>query len=221
MHNPCVGRHDLERVERLLAPAQEAVALLVALELALGVDLEGVARGEGVDLDGVVDHELGGHERLDREGIAAERRHRVAHRREVDHGGDPREVLHQHPCRGEGDLLARLRMGIPTRERLDVRARHRSVALGAQQVLEQDLQREGESCHIEALLERVEPEHLVLAPPHLERALCAKTVLRHRPLQAVSGVCGGASSLAERAASGRRLNGGRDAVVRAAWRWLR
>ena len=37
-----VGGHDAEVVEPLLAPAQEAVALLVALELAVGVDLEGV-----------------------------------------------------------------------------------------------------------------------------------------------------------------------------------
>ena len=38
-----VGRHDREALERLLAPAQERVALGVALELALGVAREGVA----------------------------------------------------------------------------------------------------------------------------------------------------------------------------------
>ena len=59
MDDPGVGRHDREVVERALAPAQERVALLVALELALGVDAEGVARAERVDLDRVVDHELG------------------------------------------------------------------------------------------------------------------------------------------------------------------
>ena len=38
VHDPGVGRHDGEVVEGVLAPAQERVALLVALELALGVD---------------------------------------------------------------------------------------------------------------------------------------------------------------------------------------
>ena len=38
--DPRVRRHDLEALERRLAPAQERVALAVALELLLGVDAE-------------------------------------------------------------------------------------------------------------------------------------------------------------------------------------
>ena len=60
-----VRRDDLEVLEGGLAPAQERVALLVALELLLGVDAEGVARAELVDLHGVVDDELDRHERVD------------------------------------------------------------------------------------------------------------------------------------------------------------
>ena len=60
-----VGRDDAEVVEGLLAPAQERVALLVALELELGVALERRRGPEGVDLDRVVDDQLGGHERID------------------------------------------------------------------------------------------------------------------------------------------------------------
>ena len=33
MHDADAGRHDVERLERLLAPLQELVALAVALEL--------------------------------------------------------------------------------------------------------------------------------------------------------------------------------------------
>ena len=51
-------RHDAEVVEGLLAPAQERVALAVALELELGVDGEGARGAEGVDLDRVVDHQV-------------------------------------------------------------------------------------------------------------------------------------------------------------------
>ncbi len=84
MHDARVGRHDLEVVKRGLAPAQERVALLVALELELGVALERLRGAEDVDLDRVVDHQLGRHQRVDLVGIAAHRLHRVAHRREVD-----------------------------------------------------------------------------------------------------------------------------------------
>ena len=37
-------------------------------------------------------------------GIAAELRHGVAHRGEIDHGRHAGEVLHQHARRAEGDL---------------------------------------------------------------------------------------------------------------------
>ena len=94
-----VRRHHGEVVERGLAPAQERVALLVALELELGVALEGEPLGELVDLDRVVDHELGRHERVDLRGVAAEVLHRVAHGGEVDDRRDAGEVLHQHARR--------------------------------------------------------------------------------------------------------------------------
>ena len=84
-----VGRHHREVVEGGLAPAQEGVALPVALELELGVALEGEPLGEHVDLDRVVDHELDRHQRVDLGGVAAEVLHRVAHRREVDDRGTP------------------------------------------------------------------------------------------------------------------------------------
>ncbi len=95
MHDPGVGRHYREVVEGALAPAQERVALLVALELALGVEAESVARAEGVDLHGVVDHQLGRHERVDLGRVATHRGHRVAHRGEVHDGRHAGEVLHR------------------------------------------------------------------------------------------------------------------------------
>ena len=65
-------RDDLEVVEGRLAPAQEGVALAVALELELGVPPEGEPRCELVDLDAVVDDELGRDQRVDPRGVAAE-----------------------------------------------------------------------------------------------------------------------------------------------------
>ena len=77
-------RDDGEVLERLLAPAQERVALAVALELELGVAEDGQRARVDVHLDRVVDHELGRELRVDPRGIAAEVAHRVAHGGEVD-----------------------------------------------------------------------------------------------------------------------------------------
>jgi hypothetical protein len=133
-----VRRHHLEVVERRLPPAQEGVALAVPLELALGVDQEGRLAAVLVDLDRVVDDQLDRLQGVDPRRVAAHRRHGVAHRREVDHGGDAGEVLEQHPRRHEGDLLRRRRRRVPRRDRRDLLGAHDGAVLAPQQVLEQD-----------------------------------------------------------------------------------
>ena len=67
--DPRVRRNHAEVLERTLSPAQEGVALAVALELELGVAFEGLARAEHVDLDGVVDDQLRGDQRVDLAGV--------------------------------------------------------------------------------------------------------------------------------------------------------
>ena len=57
---PVSGGHDAQAVELALSPAQQLVALAVALELALRVDGEGDVGAELVDLHRVVDHEVDG-----------------------------------------------------------------------------------------------------------------------------------------------------------------
>ena len=59
VHDAGARRDDLELVERGLAPAQELVALAVALVLELDVALEGVRAAEDVGDDRVVDDQLG------------------------------------------------------------------------------------------------------------------------------------------------------------------
>ena len=62
---PVPGRHDAQVAERGLRPAQELVALAVALVLLADVERERARAAPGVDLDRVVDHEVRGHERVD------------------------------------------------------------------------------------------------------------------------------------------------------------
>ena len=112
-----VRRHDEEVVEGLLGPAQQLVALLVALELEVGVDPERARAAEGIRDHGVVDDELRRDERVDLLRVAAERGHGVAHRDQVDHAGHAGEVLQQHPGRRVLDLRAVLRGRIPLRDR--------------------------------------------------------------------------------------------------------
>ena len=166
--DPRVGRDDREALEGVLAPAQELIALLVAFELPLGVDAEGVAGAVRVDLHRVVDDQLGGHQRVDLRGVAVEIGHRVAHRGEVDDGRHAGEVLQQHARGREGDLGVGLGAVVPARERLDVGLLHRAVALGPQQVLEQDLQRERQPRDVVGRLQRVEAVDRQLAVADLQ-----------------------------------------------------
>ena len=89
VHDAGVGRHDLEIAERRLAPAQEGVALAVALELDAIVVGERLRGAVAVDLHRVVDDQLGRRQRIDLVGIAAEARHGLAHRGQIDDAGTP------------------------------------------------------------------------------------------------------------------------------------
>ena len=138
------GRHDAEIVEGRLAPAQEPVALAVALIFELDVPGEGTLIAELVDHDRMVDDQVDRDQRIDLLGIAAERPHGVAHRGEVDHRRHAGEILHQHARRPEGDLAIALLRRQPGGHGADVVGGDRALVLAAQQVLEQHLQRVGQ-----------------------------------------------------------------------------
>ena len=44
----------------------------------------------------MVDHQVGGHERIDLRRVTPQPRHRVTHRRQIDHCRNTGEILHQH-----------------------------------------------------------------------------------------------------------------------------
>jgi hypothetical protein len=166
-----VRRHDLEVREAGLAPAQERVALAVALELELSVAPDRSPGRELVDLHRVVDHELRRQLRVDPCCVATEVAHSVAHRCEIDDRRDAGEILEQDARRRELDLVRRIRLRVPARNRL-----HVLVPADAEGVLEQDLERVRESRHVVTRLERIEAEDLVLLAPDAQDGAGAEGV---------------------------------------------
>ena len=140
VHDAGVGRHHAEVLERLLPPAEERVALLVAAELERGVEVGGVDLAIVIDLHRVIDDELDRLQRVDLLRVAAEPHDAVAHRGEIDDRRHAGEVLQQHARRGERDLRLLAGLHVPPGQRLNVVRIDEPGVLAAQQVLEQDLE---------------------------------------------------------------------------------
>jgi hypothetical protein len=128
-------------VEGRLPPTQKRVTLAVPFVLALGIDEKRCFSAVGVDLDRVVDHEIGWDLWADRRWITAHLCHRVTHRPEIDQRGDTGEVLEQHAGRCEHDLARWGGSRVPARQRFDIAVIDRVPVLVTEQILEQDLER--------------------------------------------------------------------------------
>ena len=129
------------------------------------------ARRELVDLHRVVDHELGREQRVDLRRVAAEVAHRVAHRGEVDDRGTPVKSWSRTRAGVNAISLARLGLRVPGRDGLDV-----LVVAEPEDVLEQDPERVRQPLDVEAVLQRVEAEDLVLPASHAQRRACGEGV---------------------------------------------
>ena len=150
------GRDHSEAVEGSLRPPKQLVALEVALVLDCHVLVHRGEVARVLDDDRVVDDQLDRDERVDPAGVATELDDGVAHRCQVDDCGHPCQVLHEHPFWAEGDLASLVarclavpaRVRAPCRQRPDVVCGDLAAVLMAQEVLQEDLDREGERCHL-------------------------------------------------------------------------
>ena len=160
VHDAGFRRDDAEVPERRLSPSQEHVAFAVPVVLEVRVQLQRVGAPEVIDLHRVVDHQFHGLQRIDLFRAAAERDHAVAHGRQIDDARHAGEVLEQHARRHERDLVLQVRRGRPGREGPDVLGVHERRVLAAQEILEQNLQREGQAADMAdaGLLERRQAE---------------------------------------------------------------
>src|SRR5262249_38692100 len=142
VHDAGIRRHHTKVPERVLAPPQKRVPLLVARELELGVQLKGVRLIEVVDLDRMIDHELDRLQRVHLRRVAAQSHDAATHRSKVDHARYAGEILKEDAGRRERNLLHGVALHIPARERLDVDGFHEASVFVPQQIFEEDFQRE-------------------------------------------------------------------------------
>jgi len=112
--NDAHGRGNHAKVlEGFLTPAEEFVALAIALELEFDVFKKCVGRAKAIDLDRMVDHQIDGYERIDFSGIAAQSMHGVAHGGQIDHCRHARKILEHYPGGLERHFHADGLMGVP------------------------------------------------------------------------------------------------------------
>jgi len=135
------GNHA-EAPEGLLAPAQELIALAIALKLDGGVALECAGAPEEVHLHGVIDHEVNRNQRIDLARVATQSLDRRSHGSQVHDGGHSRKIL-QDDARGlEGNFPGRRRLGVPLGQRRHIALRHQPAVAVPQQCFQQDFDRE-------------------------------------------------------------------------------
>ncbi len=143
------GGDNTEVFKRRLAPFQELIALLVAFIFAFNVLLESIFIAEIVHHYRVVDDQINGHQRVDGVGVGAKRLGGVAHGGQVDHCWNAGEVLHQNARWAVSNLvLGRALVVQPVCKCLNVLLSDGRAVFVAQQVLEQNLQRGGQTRNV-------------------------------------------------------------------------
>jgi DUF971 family protein len=105
-----------------------------------------------VDLNRVVDDQIAGDHRIDPLWLASHRRHRVAHRREVDDARNAGKVLEDHAGRHERDFGGASWPAGPLADLKNVLDRNETSTGVSEGVLEQDPDRKGNSVDLEVPL---------------------------------------------------------------------
>ena len=131
--------YDTEVGECLAAPAQKLVPLPVAAKFDFGVAFEGRPAPEKVYLDGMVNHQVYGHQGVYEGGVAAQPPHGRTHGSEVHNRRNAREVLQDDPRGAKRHFAGGGSRGVPSRERRRVFFRDQRTVNISQQIFEQHL----------------------------------------------------------------------------------
>ncbi|MNV28965.1 hypothetical protein D3C71_1201730 [compost metagenome] len=152
VHDAKARRHHAKRVEGLHAPLHELVALAVALEFELHVQVERILLAVVVDHDGVVHHQVHGHQRLDLLGVIAQFHGHAAHGGQVGQERHAGEVLQHHAGDDKRNLVRTRGIGRPVRKLLHMLGGHLAAIAIAQHRFEHDADRHGQALDLGELL---------------------------------------------------------------------
>src|SRR4051812_8862518 len=115
MHYAYTRRHYAEAVERLGAPFQKAVTLLIPPKLDLHVLLKSRTGPIKIYLHRVVDNQIDGNQRLDDPRIFAHPLDGRSHRRQIYQKRDAGKILEHNPGDNKWDLFGTIRCCTPRR----------------------------------------------------------------------------------------------------------
>ena len=138
MHDADAGRHDLERIEGLHAPLHEFVALCVALEFDLHVEVQCIPGAVVIDLNRVIDDQVDRHQRLDDLWILADAMSDAAHRGQVAEQWHSGEILEHDARDDERYFLGAWRVRRPVGELPHVLLGHLLAVAVAEHAFEND-----------------------------------------------------------------------------------
>ncbi len=145
VHDAKARRHHAKGVKGLHAPFHELVALAVALKFELHVQVERILLAVVIDHDGVVHHQVHGHQRLDLLGVLAQLGSHAAHGGQVGQQRHTGEVLQHHARNDKRDLILARGLGRPLGELLHMLGSHFAPIAIAQHRFEHDANRHGQS----------------------------------------------------------------------------
>ena len=120
MDNTVTWRHNAEVAKSGLSPLKEGKSLFVPVEFDLFVAIFGVLGTGDIDLNGVIDDQIGLAKRVDLVGVSTKLLHSSAHSGQVNDSGDTSEVLEEYTSGFEGDLNGVLGGGLPVKDSLDI-----------------------------------------------------------------------------------------------------
>jgi hypothetical protein len=109
-------RNNTERFERLLAPLQELVARLIALELGLHIELKRVVSIVEIHLYGVIDHKINWHKRFNHPWGLLKALYSRTHGGEIHTEGNAGKILQENARHNEGNLRGSLPVWLPCGE---------------------------------------------------------------------------------------------------------
>mmetsp|Transcript_2208 Transcript_2208/g.5228 ORF Transcript_2208/g.5228 Transcript_2208/m.5228 type:complete len:373 (-) Transcript_2208:195-1313(-) len=104
MNDTTAGWDDAQVIEGVRTPLEELEALSVALHLLFLVARQGVLSATHIHLHRVVDHNVGGTERIDLGGISTQTFHGFTHGSKIDHSRSACKILHENARRQKRDV---------------------------------------------------------------------------------------------------------------------